>query len=246
MASVLLAAAVVALLTALVAFENGITFGALATDGAGFSVASNEGGSASDTSPSLPSSTSPLSSAVADASIAAVSDAPATIFSGPGVTSNTVLAPYDRINESPTPLAAPLLPQGSWSLLNLLCMVVSLVWAMVLLAGLFGGKRGSNDEMKFTYGSSRGLGNREDGGRRKRFIGRLAGIVVGIVALLVFSLTEDMTLSTTWVDHWSPLMVAFLIVQDAVTLYAVICRGLNEEDSVTFSQRLSWGSSPRA
>jgi hypothetical protein len=80
---------------------------------------------------------------------------------------------------------------------------------------------------------------------RRRRNGRIAGITVGVVALLVFALTENMTLSTTWVDFWSPLMVIFLIIQDAVTLYAVMCKNPENEDVLLSPQQLSWKSFPR-
>jgi hypothetical protein len=46
-------------------------------------------------------------------------------------------------------------------------------------------------------------------------------MAIGFVALLVFVLTENLRLPMTWVDSWSPLMAAFLIAQDAITLRLV-------------------------
>jgi hypothetical protein len=147
-----------------------------------------------------------------------------------------------RIGEATTPLAEASPAQGSWALLNLICVGISLVWSMVLLIGLIVRRRDRDERL----GAFRGISkSAQTVNYRKRRNGRLIVITVGIAALLVFAFTENMALPTTWVDFWSPVMVIFLIVQDVVTLYAVIYKESDEEDALPLPQQLSWKSFPR-
>jgi hypothetical protein len=169
------------------------------------------------------------------------SDVSGTSSLGFGATNDSSIA-TNRIGETTTPLAETSSARGSWALLNLICAAISLVWSLILLTGLIVGRRDRDERFGAFRGVSKGM---QTANYRRRRNGRIAGITVGVVALLVFALTENMTLSTTWVDFWSPLMVIFLIIQDAVTLYAVMCKTPENEDVLLSPQQLSWKSFPR-
>jgi hypothetical protein len=147
-----------------------------------------------------------------------------------------------RIGEVATPLAETSPAPGSWALLNLICVGISLVWSIVLLIGLIISYRNRDERLGAFRSIAKGA---QTVNYRKRRNGRIIGIAIGVAALLVFAFTENMALPTTWVDFWSPVMVIFLIIQDVVTLYAVIYKESDEEDALPLSQQLSWKSFPR-
>jgi hypothetical protein len=166
------------------------------------------------------------------------------ISSGLAETTHNPSTLTSKIDEAVTPLAAGFSTGANWAALNLICLLISLVWSLVLLATFFVGSRGrrdtSSDEddagpVRDFSGDAWLLTERpaEYFAGGKRFNSRIIGIVVGGIALAAFALTEDMTLSMTWIDSWSPLMVLLLLVQDFITLHMVIRK---DTDTLTSAQ----------
>jgi hypothetical protein len=224
-----LAVALMFLLTILVAFEANDT-----------SSGSNANTFSGIFNFSMGAASLPLASA--DALVAGISDASGFSSRGFGATNDNSSIAADRIGEAMTPLAEAPATKGSWALLNLICVSISLVWSMVLLIGFIVRRRDRGERLGAFRAISR---NAQTVNYRKCRNGRVIVIAIGIAALLVFAFTENMALPTTWVDFWSPLMVIFLIVQDVVTLYAVIYKENDEEDALPLPQQLSWKSFPR-
>jgi hypothetical protein len=114
---------------------------------------------------------------------------------------------------------------STWALLNLICAVISLLWAAVLLSGLLFTRRNRANNGSPDYASGGGFA-RSDNGRRSG--GQFVAIAIGGISLAVFFLTENLTLPAGWVDSWSPLMVVLLLVQDVITLQVAL-HGSTEE-----------------
>ena len=81
--------------------------------------------------------------------------------------------------------------EGSWALLNLILMVLTVVAGLVMLALRFARKTG---------------------------MAHLLGIVPAIVALVAFFVTEDMTLPMVMIDKWTLIMAVIALVQAALFL----------------------------
>jgi hypothetical protein len=122
------------------------------------------------------------------------------------------------INDAATPLAGSSATRTGWALLNLVFLGFSLLWSLVLLVGLLRRPRNRESENKRVFGRRDRFIRRLSKGLSGNFNGRIIAAALGAIALLVFVLTENLTLSMAWVDSWSPLMAAFLIAQDAITL----------------------------
>lgn len=91
------------------------------------------------------------------------------------------------IEENETP--APADEDGAWSLVNLICAILTLL--------IGGGMAGS-----YVSGRSRGSESRS---------GKLAGIVPAIGSIAAFVLTEDMSEPMGMTDKWTPLMAVILV-----------------------------------
>ena len=81
--------------------------------------------------------------------------------------------------------------EGSWALLNLILMALTVVAGLVMLALRFARKTG---------------------------MAHLLGIVPAVVALVAFFVTEDMTLPMVMIDKWTLIMAVIALVQAALFL----------------------------
>lgn len=100
------------------------------------------------------------------------------------------------IKETTIPQAAP---EGTWALLNLILTIVSCI--IVIL--IFTKKKSENEEYTDEEKKDiRGI---------KRF--KIYSILIGIISIIVFILTEDMTLPMILIDKWTILMAIFTIVE---------------------------------
>ena len=101
------------------------------------------------------------------------------------------------IKEVVTPQAAP---KGAWALLNLILTIISCIIAIILI---FAKKKSENEEYTDEEKKDiRGI---------KRF--KIYSILIGIVSIIVFILTEDMTLPMILIDKWTILMAIFTIIE---------------------------------
>lgn len=110
---------------------------------------------------------------------------------GPVAETPSPVSPPSQINDPTTPEAS----SAQWALLNLILAIVSLVFSVVLAAGIFTKSKESNS------------------GASKSNLWGILAVVVGLASPIVFLLTEKLTLPMGVSDTWSPLMAAFLLVQ---------------------------------
>jgi len=121
------------------------------------------------------------------------------------------------IDPTPTPLAG-----AAWALVNLICAIITVIIALMLVIGIIGKRREKQSD------EQDGTDDEQSERRIKRHVwSRLASVVVGIVAVVVFILTEDMTLPMALVDRWTLLMVVILLVQVVV---AILSRKTKSDD----------------
>lgn len=99
--------------------------------------------------------------------------------------------------------------EGNWALINLLCAAGSVLLGLILLLSKV--KKEEHEEQKqdasFTY--------EEDAAqtyRRRKWL-RVVSTITAILSVIVFLLTEDMSLPMILVDKWTLFMAALLIIQ---------------------------------
>jgi hypothetical protein len=139
----------------------------------------------------------------------------------------------------------------AWALLNLLLTLGSIVLALVTLLLRSRRQQEQNPSAKnfnTTRTSTTNFATREDAvvstrnsaaredeeQRRRRLISRVAGAVFAVLAIVLFLLTEDITLPMRWVDIWTPAhIVIFLLV---AALLLVSQRGAGKARQQTNSE----------
>ena len=129
------------------------------------------------------------------------------------ITIATTNPPTTTINPTPTPKAEP---EGSWALINLIATILACICALVLL---FVRKDTEDDEPT----------DEEKKDMRKILATKIASILVGIISVIAFILTEDMSLPMILTDKWTFLMILLLIIE-IVNIFIIRRQSKGEED----------------
>lgn len=123
-----------------------------------------------------------------------------------------IQTPTTIIN-NPTPKAEP---EGSWALINLIATILACICVLALL---FVRKDTEDDEPT----------DEEKKDMRKILATKIASILVGIISIIVFMLTEDMSLPMVLTDKWTFLMILLLIIE-IVNIFIIRRQSKGEED----------------
>lgn len=110
------------------------------------------------------------------------------------------------IKENVTPKAK--CTEANWAIMNFICMIISVLLAILLLLSK------SKNEEKLENDKTYSYDEEEDYQEEKRslFIRSLA-LLLAIISIIVFFLTEDMSLPMVIIDNWTIYMLCFAIVQ---------------------------------
>lgn len=105
-------------------------------------------------------------------------------------------------------------PGRHWALLNLICLILSSIGAIFLLVMLLGRslRRNKDEDGSYDTPEAATAAQRNAKGRKTSVVWRILSIVAAIASIVTFILTEDMRQPWIWVDKWSPLMIAFVLV----------------------------------
>ncbi len=108
-----------------------------------------------------------------------------------------------NIGDSELPLSKA---DSSWALLNLILLILTTIISLVLLIGYFTEKRKYSED-------------NEEQIKRKGFV-RFTSIIIAVVSIIVFILTQNMQLKMVFVDRWSIIMIVLTITQIVVGILA--------------------------
>ncbi len=123
----------------------------------------------------------------------------------------------------------PLAPGAAWALLNLILTIATCFMSIVLLVNYFARKKGEEESEKDKQ-MEKAETEEEKEEVKHRGVMRLMSIIPAVVAVIVFILTEDMTLPMTIVDDWTWLMAAIAIAQVVVATFSKKHIEYNDED----------------
>lgn len=110
--------------------------------------------------------------------------------------------------EDPSVPLAGLTGEGSWALINLILAILTVAASAVLLLLYVVGKRRKEEEEE-----RRGDEEESEEEVRKKLLWRIASVVVAVVSVIVFILTEDMSLPMEMVDKYTLWMLVIAMVQ---------------------------------
>ena len=137
------------------------------------------------------------------------------------------LTPQEEVKKEKTPKAEPkeekvekektpkARPEKFWALINLICAIVTVLFGLLLLIS----KRHKNkdDEDDETKDQTTTNDDEESEQEKKRgAFTRVLAVLIVILSVVFFLVTEDMSLRWTWTDQWTIWMVVIGLVQIVV------------------------------
>ena len=129
----------------------------------------------------------------------------------------------EKIKEEATPQAAP---KGHWALINLIASMLSVVLAVVALLAKHAKDEDEDDEDKDDQVvANENEDDENESTRHRRW--KVIATIDAILAVVVFILTENISLPMVLVDKWTVLMVLFGLISIVSTYFA---RKWHEED----------------
>ena len=118
----------------------------------------------------------------------------------------------EKVEKEKTPKARP---EKFWALINLICAIVTVLFGLLLLIS----KRHKNkdDEEDETKDQTTTNEDEEKEQEKKRgLFTRVLAVLIAILSVVFFLVTEDMSLRWTWTDQWTIWMVVIGFVQIVV------------------------------
>ena len=119
----------------------------------------------------------------------------------------------EKVEEEYTPKASP---QYYWALINLICAIVTVLFGLLLLISKRH-KSEDDDEEDDDETKQQATTNEDEEQEKKRgLFTRVLAVLIAIVSVVFFLVTEDMSLAWTWTDQWTIWMVVIGLVQIVV------------------------------
>ncbi|NLW79314.1 MAG: hypothetical protein GXY32_07895 [Ruminococcaceae bacterium] len=118
-----------------------------------------------------------------------------------------------------------------WALLNLILMILALVFSVILFVMIFTGRKKKENEDADAV-----EGEEEETKGKRGLIWRILAIVMGVVSLVVFLLTENLSNPMVFVDTWTLLMVIISVAQVILMLVLRQVRQPKDRDEETNNQ----------
>ena len=134
----------------------------------------------------------------------------------------------EKVEEDYTPKASP---QYYWALINLICAIVTVLFGLLLLIS----KRHKDedeeedDETKQQQTTTNEDKEKEQEKKRGVFT-RVLAVLIAIVSVVFFLVTEDMSLAWTWTDQWTIWMVVIGLVQIVVFFVGRKWKNVDNDD----------------
>ena len=125
-----------------------------------------------------------------------------------------------EMEDEPIPLAPA--RAGYWALLNLVITIVVTILSIILWIAYFFKKKDDEEEedKEEEQVETEDEEKEEETKIKKKTWLRILSILLAIVTIIAFILTEDMTLTMAFVDKWTILMIILLIIQILIVFFS--------------------------
>ena len=137
------------------------------------------------------------------------------------------LTPQEEVKKEKTPKAEPkeekvekektpkARPEKFWALINLICAIVTVLFGLLLLIS----KRHKSEDDEEDDETKQQTNNDDESKEQEKKRGaftRVLAVLIAILSVVFFLVTEDMSLRWTWTDQWTIWMVVIGFVQIVV------------------------------
>ncbi|WP_456073682.1 MBG domain-containing protein, partial [Holdemanella biformis] len=134
----------------------------------------------------------------------------------------------EKVEEEYTPKASP---QYYWALINLICAIVTVLFGLLLLISKRHKDEDDEEEDDETKQQATTNEDEEQEQEKKRgLFTRVLAVLIAIVSVVFFLVTEDMSLAWTWTDQWTIWMVVIGLVQIVVFFVGRKWKNVDNDD----------------
>ena len=134
----------------------------------------------------------------------------------------------EKVEEEYTPKASP---QYYWALINLICAILTVLFGLLLLISKRHKDEDDEEEDDETKQQATTNEDEEQEQEKKRgLFTRVLAVLIAIVSVVFFLVTEDLSLPWTWTDQWTIWMVVIGLVQIVVFFVGRKWKNVDNED----------------
>ena len=134
----------------------------------------------------------------------------------------------EKVEEEYTPKASP---QYYWALINLICAILTVLFGLLLLISKRHKDEDDDDEEDDETKQQTNNDDEENEQEKKRgLFTRVLAVLIAIVSVVFFLVTEDLSLPWTWTDQWTIWMVVIGLVQIVVFFVGRKWKNVDNDD----------------
>ena len=132
----------------------------------------------------------------------------------------------EKVEKEKTPKARP---EKFWALINLICAIVTVLFGLLLLISKRHKNKDDEDDETKDQTTTNEDEEKEQEKKRGAFT-RVLAVLIAIVSVVFFLVTEDMSLRWTWTDQWTIWMVVIGLVQIVVFFVGRKWKNVDDDD----------------
>ena len=132
----------------------------------------------------------------------------------------------EKVEEEYTPKASP---QYYWALINLICAILTVLFGLLVLISKRH-KDEDDDEEDETKQQTNNDDEENEQEKKRGLFTRVLAVLIAIVSVVFFLVTEDLSLPWTWTDQWTIWMVVIGLVQIVVFFVGRKWKNVDNDD----------------
>ena len=133
----------------------------------------------------------------------------------------------EKVEEEYTPKASP---QYYWVLINLICAILIVLFGLLLLISKRHKDEDDDEEDDETKQQTNNDDEENEQEKKRGLFTRVLAVLIVIVSVVFFLVTEDLSLPWTWTDQWTIWMVVIGLVQIVVFFVGRKWKNVDNDD----------------
>ena len=133
----------------------------------------------------------------------------------------------EKVEEEYTPKASP---QYYWALINLICAILTVLFGLLLLISKRHKDEDDDEDDDETKQQTNNDDEESEQEKKRGLFTRVLAVLIAIVSVVFFLVTEDLSLPWTWTDQWTIWMVVIGLVQIVVFFVGRKWKNVDNDD----------------
>lgn len=133
----------------------------------------------------------------------------------------------EKVEEEYTPKASP---QYYWALINLICAILTVLFGLLLLISKRHKSEDDDEEDDETKQQTTNDDEEKEQEKKRGLFTRVLAVLIAVVSVVFFLVTEDLSLPWTWTDQWTIWMVVIGLVQIVVFFVGRKWKNVDNDD----------------